>query len=109
MQRSLLRCIFNFYYFQVYMSSSGLNWEPLLLAWVNKRSPTEIAIIKPLFGEVFPSLWTWTQQNLSFAMPVLEINVVIQVIFVFLLKTFPMKDLNTRVQAMKVENNPARS
>ena len=65
------------------MSSSGLNWEPLLHAWLNKRTSTEIGVIKPLFSNIFPSFYTWSYQNLKFKIPVLEVNIVSQVRITF--------------------------
>ncbi|CAL4075211.1 unnamed protein product, partial [Meganyctiphanes norvegica] len=62
----------------VYMSSSGLDWAPLLSAWVKTRPSYEQGIINSLFGKVFINLFTWTCQNLTFCIPCLQVNIITQ-------------------------------
>ena len=61
------------------MSSSGLNWEPLLQVWLNKRGPPQTTVIKSLFSSVVPALYTWCSQELHFKIAVIEINIITQV------------------------------
>lgn len=62
------------------MSSSGLNWKPIVKAWLKKRSPKEQEVFSKLFDEHFSALHTWGAQNLVFVMDVLECHVIFQII-----------------------------
>lgn len=64
---------------QVYMSSSGLDWQPLLQAWLRTRPHYEQPIISDLFAKNFLSLFTWCRQNLRLCIPILQVNVITQV------------------------------
>lgn len=61
------------------MSSSGLDWRPLLAAWLLKRPTTEIEVLKNCFEESFAPIYQWSRQNLHYVMDVLEFNVINQV------------------------------
>ena len=62
------------------MSSSGLDWRPLLAAWLLKRPHTsEIEILRQSFEESFAPIYQWSRQNLHYVMDVLEFNVINQV------------------------------
>ncbi|KAK3879380.1 hypothetical protein Pcinc_016045 [Petrolisthes cinctipes] len=62
----------------VYMSSSGLDWEPLLKAWLQTRPHHEKELLTKLFSTTFPALYTWTQHNLHPCLPVLQVNYITQ-------------------------------
>lgn len=64
----------------VYMSSSGLNWKPVVRAWLKKRSPKEQEIFHKLFDESFGALYSWGNQNLKLVMKVLQCNIILQVL-----------------------------
>ncbi|MPC49138.1 Dynein heavy chain 5, axonemal [Portunus trituberculatus] len=62
----------------VYMSSSGLDWQPLLQAWLRTRPHHEQGVLTELFSKTFPALFTWAKQNVRFCLPVLEVNIITQ-------------------------------
>ncbi|KAF5296158.1 hypothetical protein FQA39_LY12612 [Lamprigera yunnana] len=64
----------------VYMSSSGLNWNPAVKAWLKKRSPKEQEVFYKLFEESFNTLYSWVTQNLVLVMNVLQCNVTLQIL-----------------------------
>lgn len=66
-------------YFQVYMSSSGLNWKPAVSAWLKSRSPREKEVFQNLFNESFGVMYSWSTQNLCLTMKVLQANISLQV------------------------------
>lgn len=61
------------------MSSSGLDWKPILDAWVKTRNPKEAAVFQQLFEESFACMYSWGTQNLHLTMKVLQVNIVAQV------------------------------
>ncbi|KAL1130923.1 hypothetical protein AAG570_012164 [Ranatra chinensis] len=65
----------------VYMSSSGLDWEPVIEAWLKTRNSKEAEIFRVMFDESFAAMYTWATQNLNLAMKVLQCNIVQQVIY----------------------------
>ncbi|XP_049782831.1 dynein axonemal heavy chain 5 [Schistocerca cancellata] len=64
----------------VYMSSSGLDWDPVVCAWLKTRSKKESQIFQKLFSDSFPTAFTWCTQNLSWAMKVLKCVIVRQML-----------------------------
>jgi dynein heavy chain len=70
----------------VYMSSSGLDWRPILQGWLNKRSVNEAEVIKALFDKSFQDILNYANQSLVFKMTVLECNHIVQVSLVTILK-----------------------
>ena len=68
----------------VYMSSSGLDWNPILQGWLNNRPPSESTVIMDLFERSFPELYRFSIQNLTFKMDVLEAFIIRQVYYSFL-------------------------
>ncbi|KAF6020163.1 DNAH5 [Bugula neritina] len=62
----------------VYMSSSALDWKPILEGWLNIRAPHERDIILALFESAFPAIFRYAIQNLVFKMDVLEAFVITQ-------------------------------
>lgn len=76
-----------FYYLtnvlQVYMSSSGLDWRPVLEAWLKTRSQREVTVFQQLFEDSFATMYSWGTQNLILTMNVLQCNIVQQVTAAF--------------------------
>ncbi|RZC39074.1 dynein heavy chain 5, axonemal [Asbolus verrucosus] len=64
----------------VYMSSSGLNWKPVVRAWLKKRSLREQELFQRLFDESYGELYNWGTQNLSLVIDVLECNITLQML-----------------------------
>lgn len=62
------------------MSSSGLDWEPVLAAWLKGRSKREYDIFNPLFKESFASIYLYVTQNLTMSMNVLQCNIILQLL-----------------------------
>jgi len=65
----------------VYMSSSGLDWNPVLAAWLKKRNKRESKLFRRLFENTFSNIYTWASQNLNMTMKVLQCNTIQQVFF----------------------------
>uniref|UniRef100_A0A182YK77 AAA+ ATPase domain-containing protein n=1 Tax=Anopheles stephensi TaxID=30069 RepID=A0A182YK77_ANOST len=65
----------------VYMSSSGLDWKPILQAWLRTRSPREKQVLQELFESSFLKIYTWGTQNLTLMMEVLQCNIIQQMIY----------------------------
>ena len=61
------------------MSSSGLDWEPMLHMWLKTRPHHEHGPFTELFRAHFLSTYVWAVQNLTLCMPILQVNVVSQV------------------------------
>lgn len=64
----------------IFMSSSVLDWSPILQAWLNNRSATENATLRNLFDNSFAEVLQYVTLNLRPKMQVLEINVIQQCI-----------------------------
>ncbi|KAG5322537.1 DYH5 protein, partial [Pseudoatta argentina] len=64
----------------VYMSSSGLDWNPIVTAWLKSRSTLEQEILEQLFTDSFAQVYSWSTQTLSLAIDVLQCNVVRQML-----------------------------
>ncbi|KAM4875452.1 dynein axonemal heavy chain 5 [Thomomys bottae] len=62
----------------VFMSSSVLDWSPILEGFLKKRSPQEADILRQLYTETFPDLYHFSVQNLEYKMELLEAFVVTQ-------------------------------
>ncbi|XP_078400904.1 dynein axonemal heavy chain 5-like [Cetorhinus maximus] len=62
----------------VYMSSSVLDWRPVLENWLKLRSHHEAEILKELYAAVFPELYRFSIQSLNQKMKVLEAFVIMQ-------------------------------
>ncbi|GAB1299283.1 Dynein axonemal heavy chain 5 [Apodemus speciosus] len=62
----------------VFMSSSVLDWSPILEGFLKRRSPQEAEILRQLYAETFPDLYRFSIQNLEFKMEVLEAFVITQ-------------------------------
>ncbi|PIK45719.1 hypothetical protein BSL78_17425 [Apostichopus japonicus] len=64
----------------VYMSSSVMDWKPILQSWLNTRQPSETAILQDLFDKIFDDLYRFVSLNLNAKMVVLECNYIKQAI-----------------------------
>ncbi|XP_055492119.1 LOW QUALITY PROTEIN: dynein axonemal heavy chain 8-like [Leucoraja erinacea] len=62
----------------VYISSSTLNWKPILKAWLNKRLPREAEILQALYNKAFEDSYTYMKLNLNPVMDLLECNYIKQ-------------------------------
>ncbi|XP_012863981.1 dynein axonemal heavy chain 5 [Echinops telfairi] len=62
----------------VFMSSSILDWSPILEGFLKKRSPQEAEILRQLYTESFPDLYCFSVQNLEYKMEMLEAFVIMQ-------------------------------
>uniref|UniRef100_A0A2K5Y215 Dynein axonemal heavy chain 5 n=1 Tax=Mandrillus leucophaeus TaxID=9568 RepID=A0A2K5Y215_MANLE len=76
----------------VFMSSSILDWSPILEGFLKKRSPQEAEILRQLYTESFPDLYRFCVQNLEYKMEVLEAFVITQSINM-LQGLIPLKEL----------------
>ena len=63
----------------VYMSSSALDWRPILQGWLSSRPDTERSTLWDLFDHTFDHVLTYVQLNLEAKMAVLECNYIKQV------------------------------
>ncbi|XP_035209771.1 dynein heavy chain 8, axonemal-like isoform X2 [Stegodyphus dumicola] len=64
----------------VYMSSSGLHWEPILEGWLGVRPAAEANILRGLFAKVFDPLCQYVLISLTPKMELLECNYIKQAI-----------------------------
>ena len=64
----------------VFMSSSVLNWSPIISGWLRDRKREEGDIIKSLFANSFQVIYDYSVQNLVYKMRVLECMIVTQMI-----------------------------
>ena len=74
----------------VYMSSSALDWQPLLASWFKKKGvlPEHSQVIKQLFDSSFFRIYKWAVSNLHFVMNVLQVHV-LNTLFVLLESLLP--------------------
>nr|XP_033785734.1 dynein heavy chain 5, axonemal isoform X1 [Geotrypetes seraphini] len=62
----------------VFMSSSVLNWSPILEGWLKKRSAQEGEILRQLYTASFSELYRFSIQSLEYKIDMLEAFVVMQ-------------------------------
>lgn len=62
----------------VYMSSSGLDWCPVVKAWLKKRSVKEQELFQKLFDESFGETYNWLSQNVVLVVELLQCNITLQ-------------------------------
>ncbi|XP_049624319.1 dynein axonemal heavy chain 5 [Suncus etruscus] len=62
----------------VFMSSSVLDWSPILEGFLKKRSHQEAEILRQLYTQSFPDLYRFSVQNLEYKMEMLEAFVIMQ-------------------------------
>lgn len=79
------------------MSSSGLDWNPILCAWLKNRHPTEISVFQPLFEESFVSAYNWAVHNLTFMVRILQCNAIQQVRWIKIIILRKLGNMNTWV------------
>ena len=74
----------------VYMSSSALDWQPLLASWFKKKGvlPEHSQVIKQLFDTSFFRIYKWAVSDLHFVMNVLQVPV-LNTLFVLLESLLP--------------------
>ena len=63
----------------VYMSSSALDWRPILQGWLTSRSESEKTVLWQLFDKSFEPVLNYVRFNLEAKMEVLECNYIKQV------------------------------
>ena len=64
----------------VYMSSSALDWKPILQGWIKQRSNQERVVLWNLFQESFDDIYNFVQVSLDAKMDILECNYIAQAI-----------------------------
>ncbi|XP_030832172.1 dynein heavy chain 8, axonemal [Strongylocentrotus purpuratus] len=64
----------------VYMSSSALDWRPILQSWLNKRAAGEASILHNLFHNCFDDIYMYVSHNLLPKMETLECNYIKQAV-----------------------------
>ncbi|XP_070274744.1 dynein axonemal heavy chain 8 [Myotis yumanensis] len=62
----------------VYISSSALNWRPILQAWLKKRTAQEATVFQSLYDKVFEDVYTYMKLTLNPKMQLLECNYIVQ-------------------------------
>uniref|UniRef100_A0A8D0GPG5 Dynein axonemal heavy chain 5 n=1 Tax=Sphenodon punctatus TaxID=8508 RepID=A0A8D0GPG5_SPHPU len=62
----------------VFMSSSVLNWSPILEGFLKKRSQQEAEILRQLYTSSFPDLYRFSIQSLEYKIEMLEAFVIMQ-------------------------------
>lgn len=62
------------------MSSSGLDWRPVLQMWLQKQSARDAGVLGELFDATFAQVYSWLTQNLTLTMRVLQANIIKQMI-----------------------------
>ncbi|XP_048669966.1 dynein axonemal heavy chain 5 isoform X3 [Marmota marmota marmota] len=62
----------------VFMSSSILDWSPILEGFLKQRPPQEAQVLRQLYTESFPELYRFSIQNLEYKMELLEAFVIRQ-------------------------------
>ncbi|KAK0178414.1 hypothetical protein PV328_002364 [Microctonus aethiopoides] len=64
----------------VYMSSSGLDWKPVVTAWLKTRTILEQEVFEKSFDESFTQIFSWSTQTLVLTIKVLQCNIVRQML-----------------------------
>ncbi|KAM4704637.1 dynein axonemal heavy chain 5 [Rhinophrynus dorsalis] len=62
----------------VFMSSSVLNWSPILEGWLKNRSPQEAETLRKLYSASFSDLYRFSVQSLQYKIEMLEAFVIMQ-------------------------------
>ncbi|XP_064201033.1 dynein axonemal heavy chain 5 isoform X1 [Anguilla rostrata] len=62
----------------VFMSSSVLNWSPILEGWLKKRSACEGEVLRELYSTSFPELYRFSLHSLEYKMDMLEAFMIMQ-------------------------------
>ena len=80
----------------VYMSSSALDWKPILEGWLNTRTPVEKSVLTDLFDPIFTNVYRYNLTSLTPKMELLECNYIAQCI-TLLQGLIPTKDDGSQV------------
>ncbi|XP_076639069.1 dynein axonemal heavy chain 1 isoform X1 [Colletes latitarsis] len=64
----------------VYMSSSGLDWNPVVTAWLKSRTLLEQEVFEQCFSDSFAQIYSWGTQALTLTIDVLQCNIVRQML-----------------------------
>jgi dynein heavy chain len=83
----------------VYMSSSALDWKPILRGWLNTRPPMEAETLMSLFDPCFTDLYRYNLTLLNPKMELLECNYIAQCV-ALLQGLIPTKDDGSSVSAL---------
>ena len=77
----------------VYMSSSGLNWRPLVEHWLKRMmmSVANESLLRDLFYKSFPDVFAFSFLNLKYVLKVLEVHV-LHTLFALLESLLPKED-----------------
>ncbi|KAM4687754.1 dynein axonemal heavy chain 5 [Discoglossus pictus] len=86
----------------VFMSSSVLNWSPILEGWLKNRSPQEAEILRQLFSASFSDLYRFSIQFLEYKMEMLEAFIIMQSINM-LQGLIPTKEQGVEITAAHLE------
>ncbi|XP_070603204.1 dynein axonemal heavy chain 5 isoform X1 [Erythrolamprus reginae] len=86
----------------VFMSSSVLNWSPVLEGFLKRRSPQEAEILRQLYTASFPDLYRFSIQSLEYKIEMLEAFVIMQSINM-LQGLIPCKDQGMEITAEYLE------
>ncbi|XP_067125373.1 dynein axonemal heavy chain 8-like isoform X2 [Centruroides vittatus] len=62
----------------VFMSSSGLDWKPLVERWLKTRTKQEQEVLNPLFHKIFEEAWDYVLTGLNPKMIFLQVNYIKQ-------------------------------
>ena len=86
----------------VYMSSDGLDWEPLLESWVKKKDLEQENgdAICELFNSSFAEIYKWATANLTFVMEVLQVNI-LHTIFTLIAAILPCMQIVEDIRPVK--------
>ena len=82
----------------VYMSSSGLNWRPLVEHWLKRMmmSLTQENFLRDLFHKSFPDVFSFSFLNLKYVLKVLEVHV-LHTLFALLESLLPKEECDDEV------------
>lgn len=74
----------------VYMSSSGLDWSPLVASWIKKKKikSEDATMISKLYQEYFPQIYKWCYTTLTFVMDLLQVGQILLLFLFFLCINF---------------------
>nr|XP_033322692.1 dynein heavy chain 5, axonemal isoform X1 [Megalopta genalis] len=64
----------------VYMSSSGLDWNPVVTAWLKTRTILEQEVFEECFANSFGQIYSWSTQTMTLTIDVLQCNIVQQML-----------------------------
>ena len=89
----------------VYMSSSALDWQPLLASWLMKKVKDKVMSIKikQLFECSFNKVYKWTMNNLTLITAGLQVHI-LQTVFTLLEAMLPsLKPKKEKIKKKRVQ------